>query len=58
MKEKKEYGIRWMEFSRDDRIVKKEKTFRSQVAMERFIERLYDKNNFFSLESSFERTIA
>jgi len=39
-------SIRWTEFDRNDRIVIKEKEFRSNKALETFISKLENKSNF------------
>jgi fructose-1,6-bisphosphatase len=49
--ENKEYGVRWSEFDRNDRIVKKEKIFKSEAAMQSFIKKLEAKDNFNKIEA-------
>lgn len=39
--------ISWQEFSKSDRIVSKRREFKTPEAAERFLEKLYDKDNFY-----------
>lgn len=39
----------WQEFNKNDRIVTKRKTFKTQEALERFLEKLYTKDNFYTV---------
>lgn len=41
-----EYGVRWTEFDRSDRLVTKEKMFGSIKSRDKFIEELMRKSNF------------
>lgn len=43
---KTEYGIRWREFDRKDRLVTKEKWFKRAAAMDKFIKKREEKDNF------------
>lgn len=45
----KEYGVRWQEFDRNDRIVTKEKVFRSNEALDKFIDKIVEKDNFYQI---------
>lgn len=38
--------VTWQEFNRNDRIVTKRKVFKSEQAMDKFIEKLCEKDNF------------
>ncbi len=38
--------LAWQEVNKKDAIVTKRKTFKTQEAMEKFIEKLYEKDNF------------
>lgn len=48
-KEQKMYEIIWQEFNRKAAIVTKRKSFRTEAAMERFIDKLHDKENFWQI---------
>lgn len=41
--------IVWKEVSKTDRIVVKRKAFKTETARERFIEKLFDKDNFLGI---------
>ena len=41
--------IMWQEFNKSDRIVTKRKSFKSDEAMEKFIEKLTEKDNFYTI---------
>ena len=41
-----EFGLRWQEFDRKDRLVSKEKFFETDKAREQFVDRLQKKDNF------------
>jgi len=41
-----EYGVRWTEFDRQDRLVSKQRMFKSAESRDKFIEKLRNKNNF------------
>lgn len=43
------FEIAWKEIDRTDRLVVKRKAFKSEAAMNRFIEKLFDKDNFLGL---------
>lgn len=43
------YEIMWQEFNRKAEIVTKRKSFRTEAALDRFIEKLYDKDNFWQI---------
>jgi len=49
--EKKEYGVRWSEFGKDDRIVKKEKIFDTKAKLDAFTKKLEKKDNFNKFEA-------
>jgi len=42
----KEWGVRWTEFDRHDRLVAKEKIFKTEKAFDRFIETRFEMPNF------------
>jgi len=47
-----EHGVRWLEFDRrTDRLVTKERIFRSEAALERFIEKLPDRPRFYAFDA-------
>lgn len=41
--------IAWMEFNKRDELVTKRKSFKTEEAAQKFIEKLYDKDNFHSI---------
>ena len=41
--------LAWQEYNKSGRIVTKRKTFKTDAAMERFIEKLVDKDNFYQI---------
>jgi hypothetical protein len=41
-----EYGIRWSEFDKQDRIVVKQKFFNSEKKVDKWIDKLEKKDNF------------
>ena len=43
------YGIEWREFDRNDRLVMKDKFFKTRKAMDKFIEKLEQKDNFYEI---------
>ena len=43
------YEIAWKEVSKTERIVIKRKTFKTEVAMNKFIGKLFDKDNFLEI---------
>jgi len=43
------YGIRWQEFNKKDQLVMKEKYFETEKALNKFIEKLTQKDNFHSI---------
>ena len=45
----KEFGVRWMEFDKNDRPVIKDKFFDTQKQMDGFIKRLEKKSNFYKI---------
>jgi len=45
----KMYGIRWQEFNKKDQLVMKEKYFETEKALNKFIEKLIQKDNFHSI---------
>lgn len=44
-----EWGLRWTEFGRDDRIVTKEKLFKTEEARLKYISKLEEKDNFYEI---------
>ncbi len=43
------YGIRWIEFNRQDRMVTKEKFFSTEKARNNFAKKLEAKDNFYQV---------
>lgn len=43
------YGVRWQEFNKKDELVMKEKNFETEKARDKFIEKLMQKDNFYSI---------
>ena len=43
------FEVAWQEFNRRAEIVTKRKTFITEAALDRFIEKLYDKDNFWQI---------
>lgn len=41
--------IAWQEFSKSGRLVTKRKSFKTPEAAERFVERLFGKDNFYTI---------
>lgn len=41
--------IVWQEFNKSDRLVTKRKSFKSDEAVEKFIEKLTEKDNFYTI---------
>lgn len=41
--------VAWQEFNKSDRLVTKRKSFKTDEAMERFIEKLTEKDNFYTI---------
>ena len=41
--------IMWQEFNKSDRLVTKRKTFKTEKAMQEFIEKLIEKGNFYTM---------
>ncbi len=48
------YGIRWQEFNKKDQLVMKEKYFKTEKALNKFIEKLIQKDNFYSIYATCE----
>lgn len=46
-----EYGVRWSEFNKSDRITMKEKFFKTEKARAAFCEKLESKDNFYRFEA-------
>jgi desulfoferrodoxin (superoxide reductase-like protein) len=46
-----EYGVRWIEFNKRDEAVMKEKFFKTAKAMDKFIEKVQQKDNFYEIYS-------
>lgn len=49
--EKEMKALRWSEFDKNDRIVMKQKEFRTAHALNRFVERLEQKSSFNQIEA-------
>lgn len=43
------YEVAWQEFSKSGQIVTKRKEFKTEAAMQRFIEKLFDKDSFYRI---------
>lgn len=43
------YEVAWMEFSKAGAVVRRRKEFKTKAAMERFIEKLFEKDSFYKL---------
>lgn len=41
--------IVWQEFNKSDRIVTKRKSFKAEEAMQKFIEKVIEKDNFYTI---------
>lgn len=41
--------VAWMEINRKGEVVTKRKSFNSQAAAQKFIEKLFEKDNFYSI---------
>lgn len=39
----------WQEFNKNDRIVTKRKSFKTEEALQKFVEKLYEKENFYMM---------
>lgn len=44
-----DYEVAWQEFDKHDRLVTKRKAFKTEAAFDRFIERLFEKDNFYKI---------
>jgi len=45
----KEYGVRWQEFNKANQVILKQKIFRSEKSMEKFVDKLIMKDNFYRI---------
>ena len=43
------FEVMWQEFNRKNQVVTKRKGFRSEAAMDKFINKLHDKDNFWQI---------
>lgn len=43
------HEIAWQEFNSKDQLVSKRKTFKTQESLEKFIEKLTEKENFYTI---------
>lgn len=43
------FEVIWQEINKSDKIVTKCKEFKTESAMQKFIEKLYDKDNFYGI---------
>lgn len=43
------FEVAWQEFNRKAEIVTKRKSFRTETALDRFVEKLCDKDNFYQI---------
>jgi hypothetical protein len=47
-----DYGVRWTQFKgRDGQLVAKERYFKTQAAMEKFIDKLRDNDNVYRIDA-------
>ena len=46
------FGLRWIEVNAKDQVVMKEKFFKTKKALEKFIEKVQEKDNFIRLDST------
>ena len=44
-----DYGVKWREFDKNDRLVTKEKFFKNKKSYDKFIDKLEDKDNFYEI---------
>jgi len=47
---KNEFGIKWAEWNKQDRRINKQKFFKTEKALDRFVEKLVEKESFISIE--------
>ena len=45
----KKYEVSWQEFNKSDRIVAKSRAFATEEAREKFIDKLTEKDNFYTI---------
>ena len=50
-----EYGIQWQEVNRNDQVVTKQKFFKTQAALDKFVANLYHKDRFVEVLAYCER---
>lgn len=43
------YAIKWQEFDRNDRVTTKMKEFKTEEAMTKFIDKLFEKDSFYQV---------
>ena len=43
------FEVAWLEFNRKDQVVTKRKAFKTEAAMDKFIDKLNDKDNFYQI---------
>lgn len=43
------FEVMWQEFNKSDRLVTKRKSFKTTEAMEKFIEKVSEKDNFYTI---------
>lgn len=43
------FEVVWQEFNKSDRLVTKRKSFKTSEAMEKFIEKVSEKDNFYTI---------
>ena len=51
LKENQEFGMRWSEFDKNGRMIKREKFFKSHNSMMTFLNKLTQSNNFNRVEA-------
>ena len=48
--ETEKYGVKWAQWNKNDRRITKKKFFKTQQELDRFVERLVNKEEFISIE--------
>lgn len=43
------YEVAWQEFNKNDRLVTKRKSFKTEAARDKFIEKICEKDNFYMI---------
>ena len=45
------FAVRWIEINRRDQMVGKQKEFKTEAALQKFVDKLVEKDNFIRIES-------